>query len=180
MTKWVIVQRDGGIGRYGPPLHIEYPQIVLKSKQIPQKEIFEPALRLLADPRFATANKEFVDGLVHLRKGEFDDAITSCGAAFESVLKTICTIKKWKSVRQTICFHRSTARFWRAEAQFVTKLATLTERGRSRNTQQQKNWPTTWSTHAARTSCFSWPRRSCRIRHMGGGMYNFGNGSIYN
>jgi hypothetical protein len=29
------------------------------------------------------------------RRGRYADALTSCGSAFESVLKTICTAKKW-------------------------------------------------------------------------------------
>ena len=30
-----------------------------------------------------------------MRSGNYDDAITLAGAAFESVLKTICDIKSW-------------------------------------------------------------------------------------
>jgi hypothetical protein len=73
----------------------QFPKVILKSEKMIHAETIEPALRLLADPRFATANSEFVAGLVHLRHGKYDDAIPSCGSAVESVLKTICTLKKW-------------------------------------------------------------------------------------
>ncbi len=80
----------------GPRPHVDaYPKVIMKSEKIIHAEAVEPTMQLLADPRFATANIEFIDGLVHLRKGEFDDAITSCGASVETVLKTICTIKGW-------------------------------------------------------------------------------------
>jgi hypothetical protein len=36
-----------------------------------------------------------MDAFEKIRKGDYPDAITSCGAAFESVLKTICDAKGW-------------------------------------------------------------------------------------
>lgn len=80
----------------GPPAgSVQYPRVIRKSEKLIHAEVVEPALKLLVDPRFAQANSEFVDGLVHLRKREYDDAIISCGRAIESVLKTICTARGW-------------------------------------------------------------------------------------
>jgi hypothetical protein len=59
------------------------------------EKVVQPALEALRDPLLATANCELLDAFEKVRKGNYPDAITSCGAAFESVLKTICKAKGW-------------------------------------------------------------------------------------
>jgi hypothetical protein len=78
-----------------PPKVEQVPRIIRRDEKLLHQEVVQPALHLLADPRFATANAEFLNGLDKLRAGEWADAITSSGAAIESVLKTICTLKSW-------------------------------------------------------------------------------------
>lgn len=73
----------------------EFPRFVKKGERTTHQLAVQPALMLLADPRFATANAELQDAFRDVREGRYADAITSCGAAFESVLKTICTEKGW-------------------------------------------------------------------------------------
>jgi hypothetical protein len=64
-----------------------------------EETAIRPALQALTDPRFATANEEMKKAFEHQRKGDSnEDAITACGRAFESVLKTICEIKNWNYV----------------------------------------------------------------------------------
>jgi hypothetical protein len=72
-----------------------FPQVIRKSEKVLHAGTIEPALQVLSDPRFATANSELVGGLVKLRKGEYQESIQACGSAIETVLKTICTVKKW-------------------------------------------------------------------------------------
>lgn len=55
----------------------------------------EPALELLRGSEFAFANREFLEALEDYRKADYGDCLTKCGSAFESVLKVICTRKKW-------------------------------------------------------------------------------------
>jgi hypothetical protein len=55
----------------------------------------KPALLLLADPRFAGAQEEFLSAHAHYRAGEHEDAILDANRAFESVMKAICDIKGW-------------------------------------------------------------------------------------
>lgn len=92
-------QKSAGRRSWGSPLappQVEQaPRIIRRDEKLLHQEVVQPALQLLADPRFATANAEFLNGLDKLRAGEWADAITSCGAAIESVLKTICTLKGW-------------------------------------------------------------------------------------
>jgi hypothetical protein len=47
----------------------------------------EPAMVLLADPRYSNADAEFRRALECYRSGDWRDAITNANAAFESVLK---------------------------------------------------------------------------------------------
>ena len=55
----------------------------------------EPTLRLLSAPHFVTANKEFLGGLADYRKGDYEDCVTKCLSAFESILKVACQRKGW-------------------------------------------------------------------------------------
>jgi len=53
-------------------------------------------LHLLSEPKFKSANEEILQAHKHFRNGDFEASINACGQSFESFLKTICTLKKWK------------------------------------------------------------------------------------
>jgi hypothetical protein len=74
---------------------IEYARVIKKNELTVHQQVVKPALEALRDPRLATANGELLNAFDKVRKGDYADAITSCGSAFESVLKTICDIKGW-------------------------------------------------------------------------------------
>ena len=59
------------------------------------KEVVLPALMLLRDPKFATAEKEYLEAHEAYRHGRLEDCIVSCGKAFESVLKVIGRGRGW-------------------------------------------------------------------------------------
>jgi hypothetical protein len=75
--------------------NFDYPQIILKSSQFEHEQIVKPALELLRDRRFQVANNEMLSAHEDYRNGKYDGAITKCGSAFESVLKTVCDLKGW-------------------------------------------------------------------------------------
>jgi hypothetical protein len=99
--------REDGIGYELTPLIVQkatskkeadkitHPQIVRKADQYSHEQVIEPSLEILRNPIFAVANTEMLRAHEEYRKGQFDDAITDCGAAFESALKTICHAKGW-------------------------------------------------------------------------------------
>jgi HEPN domain len=58
-------------------------------------EVIKPALALLSDPAFATANDEFMTAHKHYRDGHYKDCIVAAQRAFESTLKAICTARNW-------------------------------------------------------------------------------------
>lgn len=73
----------------------EFPRIIRKDECNVHEKAVKPALEIMRDPRLATANSELLDAFEKVRKGDYPAAITSCGKAFESVLKTICSVKSW-------------------------------------------------------------------------------------
>jgi hypothetical protein len=80
---------------FGEWIEHQYPQIIKKDDEYTHVEIVQPCLNLLSDPKFKTANEEMLKAHKEYREGNYDDAITDCGAAFETVMKTICEAKGW-------------------------------------------------------------------------------------
>jgi hypothetical protein len=72
-----------------------YPQVIRKDTEVLYQSAIEPALQVLRDASFAAANKEFLEALEDFRKTDYGDCLTKCGSAFESVLKVICSRKRW-------------------------------------------------------------------------------------
>ena len=73
----------------------QLPRVVRVDEQTAHTEIVAPALSLLTTPVLAIANAEMLKAFSDHRAGRHEDAITACGSAFESVLKTICDQKGW-------------------------------------------------------------------------------------
>lgn len=69
--------------------------IYLAEDEVIQKTALEPALAVLADPRFKVAGKEFRSAMNEYRNGDYADCLAKCGSAFESVLKVVCGSKGW-------------------------------------------------------------------------------------
>jgi hypothetical protein len=85
----------GPMESIGTPVDVQLPRIVEKGSEYMHEEVIRPCLDLLTNPKFKTANEELLKAHKEYREGNYADAITDCGAAFETVMKTICTEKKW-------------------------------------------------------------------------------------
>lgn len=70
--------------------------IIRIDDQFIHKEVVLPAIMALQDPRFKGASQEFLKAHEHYRKGNKKEAIAEALKSFESTMKTICSIKKWK------------------------------------------------------------------------------------
>jgi hypothetical protein len=81
--------------KIGKKFHTDYPKFIKKGERTVHDIAVKPALTCLSDSRFSVANSEMLKAFDEVRKGDYADAITSCGSSFESVLKTICTAKNW-------------------------------------------------------------------------------------
>ena len=70
-------------------------QIIVQINSLIHSEMVTPALTLLADPRFAGANEEFLKAHEHYRHGRLAECLVDCLKAFESTMKIICDLKGW-------------------------------------------------------------------------------------
>lgn len=78
----------------------DYPTVIRRDSELLHQKALEPALRILSGSEFKQANSEFLRALTDHRKGEFNDCLTRCGSAFESVMKVLCK-KKSISFKET-------------------------------------------------------------------------------
>ena len=76
-----------------------YPRITRRDSGTMHEIAIQPALKLLQDPRFETANQEFLEALLHHRDGDYGDSVLKCQNSFESVMKIICEQKEWSYKR---------------------------------------------------------------------------------
>ena len=74
---------------------VEFPQIIRRDDEFLHTNSTEPTLKLLAAPGFDSAEREFMQAHKHFRLGEYNECLTDCGSALESVLKIICERKRW-------------------------------------------------------------------------------------
>jgi len=79
---------------------VEDGTIVELSSQFAHAEIVVPALRVLGEDRFATANAEFRKAHEEFRNQSYADCITDCGKALESVFKVIAAERCWPGVSE--------------------------------------------------------------------------------
>ena len=70
-------------------------EMIVIADRVSHTEIVVPALHLLSDRRFATANAEFMRALGHLRRRENDDAIGEAAKSLETTLKILAAELKW-------------------------------------------------------------------------------------
>lgn len=97
LTPFVRETRDTPFhGHMRPGIHVvAFPTVVRKDSLVLHTEALEPAIALLSDSRFKSANTEFLAGLEDHRKGRHGECMTKCGSAFESVMKVICSVRGW-------------------------------------------------------------------------------------
>jgi Abortive infection C-terminus len=74
---------------------ISSPKVIRRDDQATYVLAIEPALLLLRDTHFTSANNEFREALDDYRQGDYGDCLTKCGSAFESTMKLICVRNGW-------------------------------------------------------------------------------------
>lgn len=79
----------------GKALRFDFPKFVRKDENLLHEQTVRPCLEVLSNPKLRIANAEMLKAHTDYRKGNYADAITACGSAFESVLKTICDHHGW-------------------------------------------------------------------------------------
>lgn len=74
---------------------IGFPQVIRRDDRVVHAMAIAPALTLLTDASFTSADREFREALVDYRKGDYGDCLVKCGSSFESVMKILCHRKGW-------------------------------------------------------------------------------------
>lgn len=82
--------KEAGIG-----YQFESGEIIRVDSQYLHNEAVKPALKVLRHKVFKSANQEFLTAHEHYRHGRYEESVTECLKAIESLLKTICTNKSW-------------------------------------------------------------------------------------
>jgi hypothetical protein len=77
--------------RFEPQLN----QLIIEISQQTHKAIIRPTLSLLAQPGFEIAKQDFAAAFELLADGNWKDAVTAAGRAFEATMKAICTSRGW-------------------------------------------------------------------------------------
>jgi hypothetical protein len=70
-------------------------KIIRIDSELIHSEAVKPALILLSDKQFKTANTEFLQAHDHYRHGRYKDSLNWALKSLESTLKTICDKRKW-------------------------------------------------------------------------------------
>ncbi len=69
--------------------------VIRKDSELIHREAVKPTLVILRQKGFENAEKEFLSAHKHYQTGKYSEALIDCCKAFESVMKIICTKRKW-------------------------------------------------------------------------------------
>lgn len=71
-------------------------ELIRIDSEILHAEAVKPALALLRDRRFSGANEEFLNAHEHYRHARYKECAVESLKSFESTMKTICELRKWR------------------------------------------------------------------------------------
>ena len=101
LTQYIYRTYDNAVGvivgtdNYDSFGIVKYPQVILRENDVIHSSAVRPALTLLSNPVFSSANTEFLGALQHYRKGEYGDCLTKVASSMESTMKIICDQRGW-------------------------------------------------------------------------------------
>ena len=96
MVRDAIGELNRRFVEHGVGYYFSNGQIVRIDSKFVHSEVVKPALRLLAQSRYAGAQEEFLRAHKHYRDSESKEAINECLKALESTMKSICKKRGWR------------------------------------------------------------------------------------
>lgn len=90
-----IEELNARFQEHGIGYRFEEGEIVRVDSELLHAEVVKPALALLRPTEFAGAQAEFLKAHEHYRHGRDKEALAECLKALESVMKSICTKRRW-------------------------------------------------------------------------------------
>jgi len=127
---------------------VETPKIIRRDNQVTHESAVEPALQLLQDKQFTSANSEFLEALEDFRERDYGDCLTKACSAMESTMKIICDQKGWSysskdtagQLVQTVVSNSSLDGYFQQPLMIVATLRNRLSKAHGAGT-QQKNVP---------------------------------------
>ncbi len=80
---------------HGVGYQFESGEIIRVDSQFLHAEAVKPTLAVLRDKNFKGANEEFLKAHEHYRHGRYKECLVDALKAFESTMKTICSLRSW-------------------------------------------------------------------------------------
>ncbi len=80
-------------GQRHATMETEYPTIIPISDEVTFTQSIKPALAILSDHNYSMANSELLDAFSNCKTGHYDESITKSCSAYESFIKSICSLK---------------------------------------------------------------------------------------
>jgi hypothetical protein len=80
---------------HGVGYQFESGEIIRVDSQFLHAEAVKPTLAVLRDKNFKGANEEFLKAHEHYRHGRYKECLVDALKAFESTMKTICSLRGW-------------------------------------------------------------------------------------
>jgi hypothetical protein len=91
-----IEELNGRFKEHGVGYFYSDGTIIRVDSEFVHAEVVKPALIVLRQRDFSTAQAEFLAAHEHYRQGKNSEALVECYKAFESTMKIICTKRKWQ------------------------------------------------------------------------------------
>lgn len=82
---------------HGVGYQFESGEIIRVDSQFLHAEAVKPTLEVLRDKDFKGANEEFLKAHEHYRHGRYKECLVDALKAFESTMKTICSLRGWQT-----------------------------------------------------------------------------------
>ena len=95
MAEDAIMELNARFKEHGVGYQFESGQIIRLDSQFIHTEAVKPALTVLRDKKFKGANEEFLKAHEHYRHGRYTECLVEALKAFESTMKTICSLRRW-------------------------------------------------------------------------------------
>ncbi|CAG2148299.1 STM4504/CBY_0614 family protein [Cupriavidus numazuensis] len=90
-----VVELNERFKEHGVGYQFESGEIIRVDSQFLHAEAVKPTLAILRDKNFKGANEEFLKAHEHYRHGRYKECLVDALKAFESTMKTICSLRGW-------------------------------------------------------------------------------------
>ncbi|ABF07734.1 STM4504/CBY_0614 family protein [Cupriavidus metallidurans] len=96
-TAEAVAELNERFKEHGVGYQFESGEIIRVDSEFLHAEAVKPTLAVLRDKGFQGANEEFLKAHEHYRHGRYKECLVDALKAFESTMKTICSLRGWRT-----------------------------------------------------------------------------------